>query len=63
MIDNRKARELAAESIREMGVLVLVFATLDAFFQERAPALGSLSAIIVLALLAIVVGITIEARE
>lgn len=62
-INKRKARQLAAETIREMGILVAVFAPLDAYFQREAAALGGLIALVTVALLAIGVGITIEARE
>jgi hypothetical protein len=63
MINKRKAFHLAAETMREMGILVVVFAPLDAYFQKEAPAPGALSGIITLALLAIAMGIMIEARE
>jgi hypothetical protein len=33
MLDRRKMRELFGESIRELGILVLVFVPIDAFFQ------------------------------
>jgi hypothetical protein len=62
-INKFKAGQLTAETIREMGILVAVFAPLDAYFQREAPAPGSLIALVTVALLAIGVGITIEARE
>jgi hypothetical protein len=63
MIDKPRARHLTGETIREIGILLVVFAPLDAFFQHEPPHLGPLSSIIVTGLLAIVIGIIIEARE
>jgi hypothetical protein len=63
MINKRKVFHLAAESMREIGILVGVFGPLDAFFQKEVAAPGALGVIVVLALLAIVMGIIIEARE
>jgi hypothetical protein len=63
MINRRKAFHLAAETMREIGILVVVFGPLDAFFQKEVAAPGALSGIIMLALLAIVMGIMIEASD
>jgi hypothetical protein len=63
MINKRKAFHLAAETMREIGILVVVFGPLDAFFQEEVAAPDTLSGIVVLALFAIVIGIMIEAGD
>ena len=34
MIDKRRAQLLLGESIRDIGILVVVFGPLDAFFQK-----------------------------
>jgi hypothetical protein len=63
MVNKRKAFHLAAETMREIGILVAVFGPRDAFFQKEVAAPGALSVIISPALLAIVMGIIIEARD
>ena len=47
----RKALALIGESVREIGILVTVFAPLDAFFQKQAPGSGPLAAIVAFGLL------------
>ena len=61
MINKRKALHLTAETMREIGILVAVFGPLDAFFQKEVAAPGTLTGIVMLALLAIIAGIIIEA--
>ena len=63
MINRRKAFHLAAETMREIGILVAVFGPLDGFFQKEVAAPGALSVIVSVALLAIVMAIIIEARD
>jgi hypothetical protein len=61
MIATREAQRLAGESIREMGILLLVFGPLDAFFEPGRP--GDLRLVLVIAgsLCCVTVGIIVEA--
>jgi len=63
MIDKRKARQLFGETVREIGILLAVFAPLDAMFQRESPETIVLSEIILLALLSMAIGIMIEAAD
>jgi hypothetical protein len=59
----RKAVHLIGETSREIGILVLVFAPLDAFFQPLPPSIRFLTVAIGLALILIVGGIILEAED
>ena len=63
MINQRKALHLAGETIREVGILLVVFTPLDAFFQMDKPPLPSVGGIIAVALLLIVGGLMLEAED
>ena len=63
MIDKRKALRLLGESIRDIGILVVVFAPLDAFFQKDRPSAVVVILIIILALIFVGIGIMLEAEE
>jgi len=62
MIDDRKALQLLGESVREVGILVLVFAPLDAFFQEEVPHIPVIAAVVASALLFVAIGIMLESE-
>lgn len=59
-IDRGKALHLLGESIRDIGVLVAVFAPLDAYFQAEQPGTWSLVLIEVGALCLVGIGIVLE---
>ena len=61
MIARREAVRLVGESMREMGILVLVFAPLDALFEPHRPGQLFLVLVIVGGLFGAGLGITIEA--
>ena len=63
MIDKRKAQRLLGESIRDIGILIVVFGPLDAFFQKERPSIGLLAVVVVAGLLFIALGIILEAEE
>ncbi len=63
MIDRRKAQRLLGESIRDIGILVVVFGPLDAFFQKERPSIPLLALVVACGLLFIGLGIIIEAEE
>jgi hypothetical protein len=58
-----RAADLSAETAREVGVLIVVFAPLDAAFAETAPSVAFLSIMLVLGLGFIVGGILLGARK
>lgn len=62
MIDDRRARRLLGESIREIGILVTVFAPLDAFFQAEPPPARIVGAMALLGLPCLGFGIMIETK-
>ncbi len=62
MIDKRKAQRLLGETMRDIGILVLVFAPLDAFFQRERPGWFPLAVLIASGLLFIALGIMLEAK-
>ena len=62
MIDKRKAMHLAGETVREIGILLVVFTPLDAWFQLDRPPLLLLTGIMTVALLLIVGGVMLEAE-
>lgn len=63
MIDKRKARHLFGETIRDVGILVVVFGPLDAFFQAEPTDGVALATIVACGLLFITLGIIVEARK
>ena len=63
MIDKRKAQRLPGESIRDIGILVVVFGPLDAFFQKERPSILLLALVVAGGLLFIGLGVILEAEE
>jgi hypothetical protein len=63
MIDKRKAQRLLGESIRDIGILVVVFGPLDALFQKERPRIALLAVLVACALLFMTLGIILEAEE
>ena len=63
MLDRRKANRLVGESLREVGILLLVFGPLDALFQRAQAGVLAVTPFIAVGLLLVGVGIIIEARE
>ena len=63
MIDKRKAQRLLGETMRDIGILIFVFAPLDAFFQKERPGWLTLVFVVACGLLFISFGIMLEARE
>ncbi len=61
MIRGKKAVQLVGETLRDVGILVLVFGPLDAFFQTEQVSGGVVSLLAALGLSLIGVGIIIEA--
>lgn len=63
-MQNWKAIErLLGETVREIGILVLVFAPLDAAFADRPINLDQVGFIMGWAIIAIIVGIVLETGE
>jgi hypothetical protein len=60
MTDRRRVAQLAGETLRDVGILVLVFGPLDAFVQPDRPVAGVASLLAAVGLLLIVAGIMIE---
>ncbi len=63
MIDERKAQQLLGETMRDIGILVFVFAPLDAFFQRERPGWFPLALVVACGLLFIGLGIMLEAKQ
>ncbi|HXL33634.1 MAG TPA: hypothetical protein VN953_01815 [Gemmatimonadales bacterium] len=63
VIDKRRAQHLLGETMRDIGILVVVFAPLDAFFRHERTALLPLGLAVAGALILIVLGIMVEATE
>jgi hypothetical protein len=63
MINKRAVRRLAGETLRDIGILMLVFFPMDAFFQPAPLAFVTLAPVLGLALSCIVVGIIFESTE
>ena len=63
VIDKHKAQRLLGETMRDIGILVFVFAPLDAFFQRERPGWLPLALVIGCGLLFIALGIMLEAKE
>ena len=47
MIDTRKALSLVGETLRDIGILFIVFGPLDAFFEKDSPGLSFLVLVVV----------------
>ena len=63
MLDWRRAKNLVGETVREMGLLILVFAPLEAMFADS-PVEGLMLVLMVFFGLSLVAGgILIEARR
>ena len=62
MFDWQRARQLLGETVREVGVLILVFAPLDVVLADR-PIRSGLVVTITPASLVIACGILMEARK
>ena len=60
MIDRRAADRLVGESLGETGILLLVFAPLDALFEPHGPGELLLTSVIVGSLILIALGIIVE---
>lgn len=63
MIHRRRAIILLGETARDIGILVLVFAPLDALFQGGGAAVALVIFLVVVALIFVAVGIMLEAWE
>jgi hypothetical protein len=63
MIDKGKAQRLVGETLRDIGILVIVFGPLDAVFQQPAPGSAVLALMVAGALFLITLGIILEAKE
>jgi len=63
MFNWKRIEQVLGETVREIGILVLVFAPLDAAFAERQTDLDVLTRIILEALTLIVAGIILETGE
>ena len=63
MIDRHKARQLFGETMRDIGILISVFAPLDAFFQRERPGWLPLGSVVACGLLFIAAGIMLGATE
>ena len=62
-MNEQKAISLFGESIREIGILVTVFAPLDALFQKEAPSAPLVGALVTAGLIFVGLGIMIESEE
>jgi hypothetical protein len=63
VIDTRKAVGLVGETLNDIGILVIVFGPLDAFFESEGPGLLFLVFAVVGGLFFITLGIILEAGE
>lgn len=63
MIDEREAQRLVGESLRDIGILVVVFGPLDAFFETRPPGPVFVTFAVGVGLCCIVLGIILEASK
>ena len=57
---SRRALGLVGETVREIGLLWIVFAPLDAFFAEKAPVATNVWAFTLFGLTLTVIGINME---
>ncbi len=63
MFDRRKAFRLLGESLRDIGILILVFVPLDALFQHEPPGALTITLRMMVGLLFISLGIIIESFQ
>jgi hypothetical protein len=63
MIDTRAALRLVGETLRDIGILIMVFGPLDAFFEREGPGPSFLVLVVVGGLFLITLGIILEAGE
>jgi len=63
MIDKGKAQRLVGETIRDVGILVVVFGPLDAIFQKEGPGEPLIAVMVVFGLLSVTLGIILESLE
>ena len=63
MIDKRRAQLLLGETIREGGILVVVFGPLDALFQKEGPGELIVALMVSIGLLLLTLGIIIESMD
>lgn len=60
MLNRRRTVEILAQTVREIGILGFVFAPLDALFAEPRVGVAGVTAIVLLAVGMISVGIIVE---
>jgi hypothetical protein len=63
MLDRQRAENLMGESVREVGILMVVFAPLEATFSDVLVDAGRVAAMFLVGLLLIAGGIILEARK
>ena len=63
MLNWKRLEEVLGETVREIGILVLVFAPLDAAFTERPHDLRDVTPVLLGALGLIIVGILLETED
>jgi hypothetical protein len=63
MIDRDKAQRLLGETIRDVGILVVVFGPLDAIFQKEGPGEFLIALMVLFGLLSVTLGIILESHE
>lgn len=61
--NERKVVRMVGEIMREIGVLLLVFAPLDAIFARDALTVWGIAAIVVFAVILIIIGIAAEVKQ
>jgi len=63
MINWQRAEDLLGETVREMGLLIVVFAPLDAIYADAPMNRMLLAIMLFFGLLLVAIGILIEARK
>jgi hypothetical protein len=63
VLNREHAERLMGESVREVGVLMVVFAPLEATFSEVSVDIGRVAAMFLLGLVLIAGGILLESRK
>jgi hypothetical protein len=63
MLNWQRAEDLLGETVREMGLLIVVFAPLDAIFADAPMNQMLLAIMLFFGLLLVAIGILIEARN
>ena len=63
MLNREHAERLMGESVREVGVLMVVFAPLEATFSDVSVGTGRVAAMFLVGLLLIAGGIILESRK